>query len=215
MKKIAVAVLAVFILIGGTATPCSAQKYKGEVVINTNMAFSLVGATMRIALKAADFKIDGLDTRVSPCFSGTIDVGVTDRISLGAGYLYQSAEAEWKRFVVPGVFGDSLVIGDFNLTAYRNNYGIRALIHFGNNDQFDPYFGFRLGYGVWKVSCNVSDYEIFDKKKFRNLVTVQAVFGFRYYFLPFLGVNGELAFGFPYFLSAGLSWKFGGMKYLD
>ena len=212
MKRYVVAVLA-GIMLAGAATHCSAQKYKGEVVINTNSALSLVGATMRIALRVADYKIEGLDTKVSPALSGTIDVGVTDRISVGIGYFYQSAQASWTRFTNP--LNDSVYYGDFSFSAYRNNYGARVLLHLGNNDKVDPYFGFRFGYGMWKFSGGVNDIDIIDKRKFKNIFTLQAVFGFRYYFLPFLGVNSELAFGFPYFLSAGLSWKFGGMKYLD
>lgn len=213
MKRLVIAVLTGCILLTGTAMTCSAQKYKGEIVVNTNTAFSLVSSVVRISFKVADYKIDGLDTRVTPALSGTVDVGVTDRISVGLGYFYQVARADWTTFT--DTILDTVFRGDFNFRAQRSNYGLRVLLHFGNNDKIDPYFGFRTGFGQWSISTNVNDYELFDKKKFKNIFTFQALFGVRYYFLPFLGVNGEMAFGFPYFLSAGLSWKFGGMKYLD
>ena len=37
----------------------------------------------------------------------------------------------------------------------------------------------------------------------------QAIFGFHYFFVPFFGINMEAALGFPYFLSGGISLKFG------
>ena len=213
IKKLIAAVLAGIFIISGTAVSSYGQKYRGEVVVNTNAAFSLVGSILRISFKSLDYGIEGLDTKVSPALSGTADVGITDRISIGFGYFHQDARAEWTRFTDPVT--DSLYIGSFSMKASRTNYGLRAFLHFGNNDDIDPYFGFRVGYVQWKISTSVNDFELFDAKKFSGGVTFQALFGFRYYFLPFLGVNGELAFGFPYFLSAGISWKFGGMKYID
>lgn len=201
------------LMVTGTAIHCHAQKYKGEVVINTNTAFSLMSSFIRISFRVADYDIKGLDTKVLPAISGTADIGVTDRISLGIGYVNQAARATLTSYT--DTVADTTYITDFKFRARRNNFGLRVLLHFGNNDQIDPYFGFRVGYGEWNVSSTETVFELYDERKFKNIVTVQAVFGARYYFLPFLGVNGEMAFGFPYFLSAGLSWKFGGMKYID
>lgn len=213
MRRILIAVLIACLMVTGTAIQLSAQKYKGEVVINTNSALSLVGSVIRISFKVADFSIEGLDTKVSPALSGTIDVGVTDRISLGVGYFSQVAKAEWTGYT--DTILDTVFHGTFGLKVHRKNYGLRALIHFGNNDKIDPYFGFRAGFGQWKLTPSIANIDLFDKLKFKSGVTFQAIFGMRYYFLSFLGVNAELAFGFPYFMSAGLSWKFGGMKYKD
>lgn len=213
MRRIVIAVLISCLAVAGTAIQCHAQKYKAEVVLNTNASFSLVSSYVRISFKVADYQIDGLDTKVTPAISGTADIGVTDRISVGFGYFYQTARADWTSFV--DTITDSVYTGEFNFRAKRYNYGVRALLHFGNNDAIDPYFGFRVGFGQWKVNTNVTAFELFDARRFKAKVTFQAIFGVRYYFLPFIGVNGEIAFGYPYFLSGGLSFRFGGMKYLD
>lgn len=213
MKRLFLAILIAGVVVGLTATPLCAQKYKGEVVISPQAGFSLVGSVVRISFKVSDYDITGLKTRVTPGLTGNIDVGLTDRISLGAAYFVQYAKAEWSAYT--DSVADTTYRGDFKFGALRTNYGFRMLLHFGSNDAIDPYFGFRFGYGQWKFSGSTTAVELYDKRYFKKGFTIQAVFGARYYFLPFLGVNAEVAFGYPYFLTTGISFKFGGDKYLD
>lgn len=209
MKKALIA-FGVACLVAVTAIQCPAQKYKGEFVVSTDGAFSLVGSALRISLKVADYAITGLDTRVTPAFSGIIDFGLTDRISIGGCYFIQVASASWSGYT--DTLMDSVYVGDFDFRVQRNNYGIRTLLHLGSNDDVDPYFGFRIGYSSWKFNASATSVELIDKRHFKKGPTFQAVFGVRYYFLSFLAVNAEMAFGFPYFMSAGFSFRFGGMK---
>lgn len=209
MKKALIALLAIWLL-AGSAVECQAQKYKGEVVVSTTGAFSLVGSALRISFKVADYAIEGLDTRVTPGFSGIVDVGITDRISIGGAYFIQTASARWTGYT--DTILDTTYYGSFDFRVQRSNFGIRALLHFGSNDKIDPYFGFRVGFSSWKFNASVSNIELIDKRYFRKGPTFQAIFGVRYYFLPFMGANVEMAFGFPYFMSAGVCFRFGGFK---
>jgi opacity protein-like surface antigen len=194
-----------------TPTQVAAQKYLGQTVIGTNAGFSLVGALLTTTFNAAD-RVEGLDARVTPGISSTVDVGLAPRFSMGGAYFFQSASADWTQYTdTAGV----VHTGEYNMRLTRHNFGIRALFHFGDNDDFDPYFGVRIGMSKWTYTSNVDgadDLGLFDETVFRNRVLPQALFGVRYFFLPFLGVNAEIAVGFPYYLSTGINFRFGGLK---
>lgn len=195
-----------------TPTQAVAQKYLGQTVIGGNGAFSLVGAILTGAFNVSDRAIEGFDARVTPGISSTIDVGLAPRFSMGGAYFIQVATAEWSSYTdTSGV----VHTGDYFFRASRHNFGVRALFHFGDNDDFDPYFGVRIGMARWTFKNNIEggdDVGLFDETFFRNRVLPQAIFGVRYFFLPFLGVNAEIAVGFPYYLSTGINFRFGGMK---
>jgi opacity protein-like surface antigen len=212
MKKLLTVAAAVFLLTAITPTQAVAQKYLGQTVVGTNIGFSLVGALMSGAFNVTDRAIVGLSTRVTPGMSGTVDVGLSDRFSVGGAYFIQVATANWSSYQDTNGVTHT---GDFYFRATRNNFGLRALFHFGDNDDFDPYFGVRIGMARWTFKSNVDGYEglgLFDDTVFRNRVLPQVCFGVRYFFLPFLGVNAEIAVGFPYYLSTGINFRFGGLK---
>jgi opacity protein-like surface antigen len=208
MKKIMLYAAAV-LLLGFVVTPqrASAQKYQGQVVVGANGAFSLVGLVMTTTFNSLGY-VQGLTTSTTPGLSGTVDFGVTDRFSIGIAHFYQSANAKWNTYQdTNGV----IQAGDFHYRVTRQNTAIRALFHFGDNDDVDPYFGVRLGYSYWKGTSNVADIDqLLDFGRFGSHFWPQAIFGIRYFFIPNFGVNTEVALGFPYYLSVGLNARFGG-----
>ncbi|HEU4716415.1 MAG TPA: hypothetical protein VFU15_01200 [Bacteroidia bacterium] len=209
-KSIFSAALLFAFVFAGLPKTMQAQKYQGQVVIGANCAFSLVGLVMNTAFNVADRGIVGLSTSVTPGLSGTVDVGVTDRFSLGVSHFYQSANAHWSTYTDNNGITHT---GDFHYRITRQNTALRALFHFGDNDDIDPYFGIRLGYSYWSSSSNIADVDqTFDLSKFKPHLWPQALFGVRYFFIPNLGVNAEIAAGPPYYLSVGLNARFGGTK---
>lgn len=210
MRKLMTMAAAVLLLAVSTPTTVHAQKYLGQTVIGANAGFSLVGSLMRGIFNVTDRAIVGLDSRVTPGISGTVDVGLSPRFSLGGAYFIQVATMNFSSYTDTAGFVHN---GDYFFRATRNNFGVRALFHFGDEDDFDPYFGVRIGMARWTTKSNVDGYEdlgLFDATFFRNRVLPQVLFGVRYFFLPFLGVNAEIAIGFPYYLSAGVNFRFGG-----
>lgn len=211
MRKLLTIAGAAILMAVLTPTQAVAQKYLGQTVVGTNAGFSLVGALLTTTFNAAD-RVTGLDARVTPGISTSVDVGLAPRFSIGGAYFIQSAHAEWSQYTdTAGI----VHTGEYEMRLTRHNIGIRALFHFGDNDDFDPYFGVRIGMARWTYSTNVDgadDLGLFDETVFRNRVLPQALFGVRYFFLPFLGVNAEIAIGFPYYLSTGINFRFGGMK---
>jgi hypothetical protein len=209
MKKILILAAAVFTLAVVAPTKAVAQKYMGQTVVGANGAFSLVGLLMTTTFKAID-NVEGLSTNVTPGMSGTVDVGITDRFSIGGAHFIQVATAKWTSYTdTNGV----IKTGDFHYRMMRQNTALRLLFHFGDNDDLDTYFGIRLGYSYWNTSSNDPEVDQFlDLDKFKGKFWPQAIFGVRYFFIPVLGVNAELALGFPYYLSVGVNFRFGGLK---
>jgi len=211
MKKLITVAAAALMLAVITPTQVQAQKYLGQTVVGTNAAFSLVGGLMRGVFNVTDRNITGLDSKVTPGMSFSTDVGLSPRFSLGGAYFLQVATMNWDSYTdTAGVVHNN---GDYYFRASRHNFGIRALFHFGDEDDFDPYFGVRIGMARWTTSSNVEGYQdmgLFDATFFRARVLPQVLFGVRYFFLPFLGVNAEIAVGFPYYLSTGINFRFGG-----
>ncbi|HTL82057.1 MAG TPA: hypothetical protein VL651_10150 [Bacteroidia bacterium] len=190
----------------------AAQQSKGQVVIGGNAAVSLVGIVMHNAFDVID-NIQSFKTHITPGLSGTIDCGLSKRFSLGAVYFYQSASASWTFYTDSTSNVPASYTGDFHARITRTNVGARALLHLGNNENIDPYLGLRIGYSHWNISSNVPNLKVLGNfKKFVSMVWPQVLFGMHYYFNSFLGVNAEAALGFPYFMSAGISLRFGGIK---
>ncbi len=209
MKKLLTIAATVFTLAVVTPTQMAAQKYAGQTVIGVNGAFSLVGLVITTTFNAID-GVDGLSTNVIPGMNGTVDFGITDRFSIGIAHFYQSGTAKWTSYQdTSGV----MQTGDWHYRLTRQNTALRMLFHLGDNDDLDTYFGIRLGMSYWSQSTNVPDAgSVIDLGVFGNKFWPQAVFGVRYFFIPALGVNAELALGFPYYLSVGINFRFGGMK---
>ena len=209
MKKLLIISTAVFLFFVAPGE-VFAQKYKGQVVIGANGAFSLVGLTMNLAFDAID-SVQGLNAKTTPGLSGTVDFGITDRISLGIAHFYQGSKVTWNSYT-DSTSGNAVIFtGNFYAKILRQNTGVRALFHFGSNDNVDPYFGIRIGYSYWRVTSNVENIRrLADFARLGNHLLPQAIFGIRYFFSPNIGVNGEFALGFPYYLSAGLNIRFGG-----
>jgi opacity protein-like surface antigen len=202
----AAAIMFVFVV---TPKQAAAQKYQGQVVIGANGAFSVLGLVMNSLLNTAGNNITGVSYHSAPGISGTVDYGVTDRFSLGIAHFYQSFNIKWNGYTDSSGFNQT---GDFHYRATRQNTAIRALFHFGDNDDLDPYFGIRLGYSYWSHSTNVTNVgsNFFSVDKLASHFWPQAIFGIRYFFTQNIGVNAELALGFPYYLSAGINVRFGG-----
>jgi hypothetical protein len=206
MRKLLTVAVAAVLFTVLTPQKANAQKYLGQTVVGANAGFSLVGAGFRAVFIAAD-QIVGLNTSVTPGISTSVDVGLSNRFSMGVAVFYQQANARFSSYIDPT---DSVrYTGDFYFKAKRQNYAVRALFHFGDSDDFDPYFGIRLGMARWSFSDNLPT-PFIDRDFFRKRVLPQALFGVRYFFLPFLGVNAEIAVGFPYYLSTGINFRFGG-----
>lgn len=180
----------------------------------------------------AKLKYDGAAYSHSPTYQISWDYALAKWFSAGITGSYNNAIYNFENITYK-----NQNLGEVKLKAGRTTFGVRALFHYGNNDRWDFYSGFRLGVGLWSgrlsidandeladdlinsINENLSGYiPGFVKKRLENNLGARAGFfapqgqfipiGARYYFGRKIGANIELAVGSPYYLSGGLNYRF-------
>jgi hypothetical protein len=198
MKKLIIACTLVLSTIAGTV---SAQKYAGQLNVTAGASFSMTGLLFT-TLNNSIGNNTTVNTTSLPGLNGMLDYGISDRFSVGAAYYYQSWSGDWSEVDSNGVNQN------FDYSIKRQNVGLRALFHFGDNENLDTYAGARFGYSFWSTKTNSTGN--LDFGRFTSRLWPQAIFGMRYFFSDFIGVNAEFAVGPPYYMMFGLNARFGG-----
>lgn len=112
----------------------------------------------------------------------------------------------------------------------RVNVGIRPYFHYYSNEVLDFYAGARIGGTIWHLKVETENIYQYAEQILPDLVedfvlqriptinqlsfmwtlfAMQATpFGMEYYITDNFGLNGELTFGSPYFVSIGLNYRF-------
>lgn len=216
MKKGSFIFAVAIMLLAGIISPkqAAAQKYRGQSVVTGGVGFSFVGLLLGVIDNTVDAATDIRSTK-TPVIIGAYDYGVSDRFSVGVGYTYQGITMRYDSYYKPNIngSGDTIVTGDFRDRLSRQNFGIRPLFHFGDNDDLDIYAGLRLSFVRWSYNTNRPDFDASGATRLlsgASPVKAQALFGMRYFFTENLGFNTELAIGPSYFAMVGLNARFGG-----
>jgi hypothetical protein len=211
MKKGSFIIAIALMLLAGIITPqqVSAQKYQGQSVVTGGVGFSVVGLFFGLIENGLDAGTEIRSTR-TPVLIGAYDYGISDRFSVGIAYSYQSLTLKYENYTD---LNGNLVVGSFTDRLTRQNFGLRPLFHFGDNDDLDIYAGLRLSLMRWSYSSDRPD--ISDNFATNILggispVKVQGLFGMRYFFTENIGFNTELAIGPSYFAMVGINARFGG-----
>jgi hypothetical protein len=213
MKKGSFIIAVALMLLAGVIAPkqASAQKYQGQSVVTGGVGFSVVGLFLGLVDNALDAATDIRSTK-TPVLLGAYDYGVSDRFSIGVGYTYQSLTLKYDGYYVNGNL-DSLKQGSFTDRLTRQNFGLRPMFHFGDNDDLDIYAGLRVSFLRWSYTSNRPDIAgnwASDILGGASPIKAQALFGMRYFFTENLGFNTELAIGPSYFAMIGINARFGG-----
>jgi len=192
----------------------AAQKEAGQSVVTLGVGESLVGSIFSVASSSTSGGSYSISH--SPAILGMYDYGLSDRFSIGAAFSYQSFSTAYTNYSYYNSTTGGAYYGSWTDKITRINYAVRALFHFGDNENFDPYFGLRLGFTNWSASTTNPDPNYATDNGFgvtiKGAIAPQVVFGVRYFFTPLIGVNLEAAIGSPYYASAGVNFKFGGSK---
>lgn len=190
------------------------QKKGGQIVISADAGISPMGV---FASMGANSNANTDVFRASPVYLGNIDVGITKLISVGVSSSYQSFRYYYDHSTNMGLIRCKDV-------TTRASYGGRLLFHFAKEDKekIDAYAGVRVGYADWNLSTTnpsvdytVKDYEdnqpwglrlpLSERHDFH--FTAQVLYGFRYNFSKFAGMNFEVSIGGPVFFAVGLQTK--------
>ncbi len=201
------------------STMIRAQIKPNEVVFTGGAALSYTqfGTDVFNGGLTGNFYSGNLSRWSYPAFVLNGDVGITDRLSLGAAFSWQTIGFNFKN--VPYPYGYSYYQTPSPPQTWvdtydRFNVSGRALYHFIREKELDMYLGVRIGYTWWDRKTTNNDpsysYSLYDEysKIFLMPVSIQSVLGFRYYFSDYVGLNAELGIGPPYALMLGLNLKF-------
>lgn len=189
-----------------------AQNKSGTSVVTLGAGTSMVG----LIFKAFQNSINSLpqssvELKSTPALLATYDYALADKFSLGVAFSYQSFSAQINGYEYINSMGDTISNASFKNTTTRINYAIRPLFHMGSSEDMDVYMGARIGFTKWNTKTdNLDPYydPAADWDFLTNRVRTQVLFGLRYFFSDYIGVNGEIAIGTPYYMMAGLNFKF-------
>ena len=128
----------------------------------------------------------GLSASASPGVS--YEYGITDEISVGAGFSRSAAKDK-----------------SYDIKYNGTLISLRGSYHFDLAEKFDPYVGVNLGY--IKVSVK-SDEQYFEDFSVGSGVGYGAFAGIRYFPVANIGIHGELGYTSLSILTIGASFRF-------
>ncbi|MGQ0828542.1 MAG: hypothetical protein ACT4ON_09125 [Bacteroidota bacterium] len=213
MKKIFNSQILILVIVSLLTNSLFAQKKLGESVITAGAGLSMIGVSSSMVVNGGQ---GTHELKVSPAFSGHYDVGLATFFSLGFAATHQTFKLYY-HYNVYNAAGESVTEYYVDKLA-RTNYGLRAMFHFGENEKIDMYAGPRIGYTIWNISTNNPDtafvvennqnWALRTSVKSNVGYTVQALFGMRFFFNKYVGINYEVSIGAPTFLTVGINGKF-------
>ena len=144
-----------------------------------------------------------LKVKETPMFNVMADYGLGKKVTVGVAFGYQKATVDWDF----GSFSTGYIDTWTRIhLAVRGDYDIIA------KDNMVMYTGAKIGYNIYSLSSTASawdpNYQT-DLNVHLNPISVQAHFGFSYFFAKIVGLNAEVGIGYggPYLFAIGATVK--------
>lgn len=205
MKKLTIVIAAVFMLL----TPMkelNAQLSQGRTIVDGYLGYSFAQSLSRTLF---DDLITYNSERIR--YSGLFPIGmrfehmIADRVGMGMEVNYRSNILDFYE-----VQSSTLVEHTYRYEDHQFRLMGRLNYHFVNDENVDIYGGIGAGYRHVRRKAETTDTttdldwidEIFPP------VTFRLSLGFRYFFVPNMGVNFEMGIGGGTFFNGGLSYTF-------
>ena len=193
------------------STTSKAQNQQGKSVVTVGAGSSLASLLFAF-LKTVNNQSAGYAYTLTstPVIIGAYDYAVADKFSIGAAFSYQTFAVGYTQYTYTNS-QNIAITGDFTDRLTRINVGLRPLVHFGDDEHLDNYFGARISYTNWSYSTtNPDPYYDFTGNYSSTVkpIKVQVLYGIRYFFTDLIGINGEIAIGPSYYIMGGLNFKF-------
>lgn len=187
-------VLLTFLGIVLCMSTAQAQNEKNSMVFTLGVANSLVGTVLQL----------GGTSNAYPAFNAGIDLGASEKVSLGLHYANQQFN-----FTTINYLSSLSQYSDFQNTVYRHNAGFRVLFHpLSKAEDRDFYIGVRLGWMFHTGTYNTNEIGgVGINNSIRDRYTQQLVLGYRYFWNESFGVNIEGGIGNPYMFNLGLNLR--------
>jgi hypothetical protein len=178
---------------------------KGKILLTAGVGFNVFGTILEARYLLSSYydfegNIDGHTT--SPMINLMLDYGLGKRFSVGAAFGYQTAKINFKDVYT---YGDS-----YHDTWTRIHLAVRGDFHIIAKENVTMYTGLKFGYNLYTVKTNLT-----TPGYLSNLdvdpqpISVQAHYGFSYFFNDMIGFNLEVGLGYggPYLFAAGIAVK--------
>ncbi len=187
-------VLLTFLGIVLCMSTAQSQNEKNSMVFTLGVANSLVGTVLQL----------GGTSNAYPAFNAGIDLGASEKVSLGLHYAHQQFN-----FTTINYLSSLSQYSDFQNTVYRHNAGFRVLFHpLSKAEDRDFYIGVRLGWMFHTGTYNTNEIGgVGINNSIRDRYTQQLVLGYRYFWNESFGVNIEGGIGNPYMFNLGLNLR--------
>jgi hypothetical protein len=190
------------------AAPTGDEGIKGRTIIGVNAGFNVFSKLLEARYYLSNvYSYEGTisSSSASPLYHLSVDYGFAERFSAGVDIGFQKATIQ---------FNDVLAYGD----SYSDHWtrillAARADYHIVAKENMSLYTGLKFGYNMYTVKTDFPEKDFPGYTANMNVnpqtVSVQAHFGYTYFFQGKFGVNAEIGLGFggPYLFSAGLAYK--------
>ncbi|MFN3405937.1 MAG: outer membrane beta-barrel protein [Cytophagaceae bacterium] len=133
---------------------------------------------------------------------------ITEKIGISGNFNYANTRVSGTiRINHPDPETEETTTSTFDYAASIRRIRIMPMLnyHFGKNEKFDPYIAFGIGYN--SVRLRETKYNVGGVNLPLGSYAMRGELGFRYYFIPRLGVSGQLGVGGGPLIAAGLAAK--------
>lgn len=144
----------------------------------------------------------------SPAIQLTYDYTLNKRISIGAAASCQQFKATYEMLVTSSDNYLETANRTYSETVYRNNISARILFHSYNSTSIDLYSGLRAGCTFWLAGDRSDSTFIGEYEPAARFAPQLILLGARGYITPHFGLGTELCIGSPYYIAAGLNYRF-------
>jgi hypothetical protein len=151
---------------------------------------------------------------ILPEYGASLDYLVSQSMSMGLAANYQSVTYTQTNSQQP--YNQNQYY-PYSVQFSRVNIGMRNLFYFpGNNsDNFHLYIGVRAGLSLWYEVDNWSNNTNNNNNYYREVIdsydnthlSIQVIWGVRYFVTPDIGMQLELALGTPYYAQFGITFR--------
>ncbi|MFP4092417.1 MAG: outer membrane beta-barrel protein [Cyclobacteriaceae bacterium] len=154
--------------------------------------------------------VEEVSVNATPVFDLSYEYFYSPNISLGVAVAYQAIGISYEDYAYEE--NGNTITRDFSTELTRLNFSVKASYWYNPQSKAKFYSGLRLGLSNWSADTNVAD-PTYDPDRFINVV-LGAAFAPQ---LVLIGTDigldanwqlgGELAIGAPYFMAAGVSYR--------
>ncbi len=190
---------------------------KGKIIVTAGAGYNFARLNFALRYDLSEYFYDsrnGSSYSINPSPIGNVivDYGIAERVTAGIAFGYQRTTVNWQRdqYNQAGTINS---LPNETDTWTRIHLAVRGDYRIIAKKEFGLYTGLRIGYNSYTMT---STYTAHDPAYPTNLdvhfvpFTVQAHFGFSYWFMGMVGLNAEVGLGYggPYVGAIGLTGKF-------